>query len=145
MLPKNTEQRVCLHHLVQTFFGENGLERRTFIFFRYDIEISAVLHQHMFNDGQPKTRSACGTAAGAVDTIKTFGQTRQVFGIYTNAVVLYGKVAVLAIVVPTNSNNSALGRVLDGIGDQITKGAAISISEPIRSQWLSISRFRVCP
>src|SRR5258708_3904679 len=84
-----------------------------------DLQPRIMAQQHMLDDGEAETGAAGSARTAAVDTVKTFGEARQMLRRDALAVIDHAKGRHALVEPPENADLTAIGGVAHRIDDQI--------------------------
>lgn len=77
--------------------GKNRRKDRTLTQFTFDFKLRLMAFQYMLDNGQPQACTSHFTGTAMIDTIKTFGQPRQMFSSNPNTGICYRKTPTMPI------------------------------------------------
>ena len=89
-----------------------------------DLQLAAVAPKNMLDDGKPEASAARRTRAPLVNAEKTLGKARYVLGSNADAGVPHAEDGAGAGASPGHMNRTALGRVANGVRNQVHCGAS---------------------
>ena len=83
------------------------------------MQYGAVAFQDVFDDGQPKSCASLNTRSSEIDTIKSFGQTREVLSCNTNALITHRQTTTFWRIGPGEADFSTIRTVTDCVREEV--------------------------